>query len=55
MNILIELPEEIVQKLEATWGNVPQKTLEALAIEAYRAGVLSSAQVQQIDGKLSLS
>jgi hypothetical protein len=25
MNILIELPEEIVQKLEATWGGVPQK------------------------------
>jgi Uncharacterised protein family (UPF0175) len=48
MNILIELPEEIVQKLEATWGDVPQKTLEALAIEAYRAGVLSSAQVQQM-------
>jgi predicted HTH domain antitoxin len=48
MNILIELPEEIVQKLEATWGDVPRKTLEALAVEAYRAGVLSSAQVQQM-------
>jgi Uncharacterised protein family (UPF0175) len=48
MNILIELPEEIVQKLEATWGDVPHKALEALAIEAYRAGILSSAQVQQM-------
>jgi Uncharacterised protein family (UPF0175) len=46
MDILIELPEEIVQKLEAAWGDLPQKTLEALAIEAYRAGILSSAQVQ---------
>ncbi|MGA7952249.1 MAG: UPF0175 family protein [Gloeobacterales cyanobacterium] len=48
MNILIDLPEKIVQQLEATWGDLPQKALEALAIEAYRAGVLSSAQVQQM-------
>jgi Uncharacterised protein family (UPF0175) len=39
MNILIELPEEIVQEPGATWREVLQKMLEALAIEAYRAGI----------------
>jgi hypothetical protein len=39
MNILIELPGEIVQEPGATWREVLQKMLEALAIEAYRAGI----------------
>ena len=48
MQITIDLPEEIGQQLTKKWENLPQKVLESLAIEGYREGVLTSAQVQDI-------
>ncbi|ACB52221.1 hypothetical protein cce_2873 [Crocosphaera subtropica ATCC 51142] len=46
MQITIELPEEIGHKLQQTWENLPQKLLESLALEAYRKGMITSAQIQ---------
>ncbi len=46
MQIKIDIPEEIGQQLVTQWGNVSQRAKEALAIEAYRSGSLTSAQVQ---------
>ena len=48
MNVAIELPEDIAHQLAQDWGNLSQRTLEAVAIEAYRAGVLTEAQVQKM-------
>lgn len=48
MNVAIELPEDIAHQLEAKWGDISQRTLEALAIEAYRSGVVTEAQVQRM-------
>lgn len=46
MQITIELPEEIGHQLQETWDNLPQKILESLALEAYRQGMITSAQIQ---------
>jgi predicted HTH domain antitoxin len=50
MNVAIELPEAIARELEAKWGDLSTKAREALAVEAYRSGVLSGAQVQELLG-----
>jgi hypothetical protein len=46
MQITIELPEEIGNQLQQKWDNLPQKILESLALEAYRQGLMTSAQIQ---------
>jgi Uncharacterised protein family (UPF0175) len=48
MNITIEVPEDIARQLEAIWGDLPQRALEALTIEAYRSGVLTESEVQRM-------
>lgn len=50
MSITIELPEEIEQQLETEWGNLPRRALEALAVEGYRSGALTGAQVRLMLG-----
>ena len=55
MTIEIELPEDVVRRLEASWGagGLPRKALEALASEAYRSGAITSAEVQRVLGLAS--
>lgn len=48
MQIKIDIPETIGQQLIAQWGNVSQRVKEALALEAYRTGSLTSAQIQTL-------
>lgn len=48
MNVAIELPEDIAQQLKAQWGDISQRALEALALEAYRSGAATEAQIQRI-------
>lgn len=48
MQITIEIPEEIGKQLQQNWQDLPQKILEALALEAYRNGIMASAQIQQL-------
>ena len=48
MQITIELPDEISRQLQQSWDNLPQKILEALALEAYRKGMMTSAQIQTL-------
>jgi predicted HTH domain antitoxin len=48
MAITITLPAPIVQQLRQQWGNLGRKALEALAIEGYRAEVLSAGQVAEL-------
>ena len=50
MNVSIELPEDISQTLQSEWGDVPRRTLEALAIEGYRSNVLTESQIRRMLG-----
>ena len=48
MKVTIQLPEDISAALEAQWDNVPRSSLEAIAIEGYRTGGLTEAQVRRL-------
>lgn len=50
MSVTIELPESIARQLQSDWGDLSRRTLEALAVEAYRAELLSQPQVGEILG-----
>jgi len=50
VNVAIEIPDEIGQVLAAQAGGVSRAVLEAVAIEAYRSGTITPAQVQQMLG-----
>jgi len=48
MKVTIELPEDIAAALKGEWRDVPQRSLEAIAVEGYRTGVLSEYQVRRL-------
>ncbi len=48
MNIAIEVPEDIGHQLLARWGDISQRALEALTLEAYRSEVITEVQVQRM-------
>jgi predicted HTH domain antitoxin len=50
MSISIEVPENIVESIRATWGDPARRALESLAIEGYRAGKVSRGQVGEMLG-----
>jgi hypothetical protein len=45
MNVAIQVPEDVARQLEAKWGDVSQRALESLTLEAYREGVITEAEV----------
>ena len=50
MNVAIEIPDEVARQLAAASGDVSRAVLEAVAIEGYRSGAITPAQVQQMLG-----
>ena len=50
VNVAIEIPDEIGRVLGAQDGDVSRAVLEAVAIETYRSGRITPAQVQQMLG-----
>ena len=48
MKVTIQLPEDISAALEGQWDNVPRRSLEAIAVEGYRTGALTEAQVRRL-------
>ena len=50
MQIALELPEDIVKRLELAWRDVSRGTLEAIAVEGYREGALTRGQVERLLG-----
>ncbi len=48
MQITIEIPEDLGNLLEVKWGNLSARTLESLAVEGYRSGILTRGQVRQL-------
>jgi predicted HTH domain antitoxin len=50
MRVTIQLPDDISAALEEQWDDVPRRSLEAIAIEAYRTGALTESQVRRLVG-----
>lgn len=48
MSVTIDLPEEIEQQLVMEWGDLPRRALEAVALEGYRSGALTLAQLRRM-------
>jgi len=48
MDVSISVPDDLVQQMQNRWKNLSRGTLESLAIEAYRAGVITEAEVQRM-------
>jgi len=48
MNVTIDIPHDIQQRLEAHAGEWSQRALEAIAVEAYRTRIISAAEVQRM-------
>jgi Uncharacterised protein family (UPF0175) len=48
--ITFELPEDIARRLGDQWRDLPRAALESLALEAYRAEILTTAELQELLG-----
>ena len=48
MNVAIEIPDDIGRVLAGQTGDLARAVLEAVAVEAYRAGTITPAQVKQL-------
>ena len=48
MQVTLDLPDDISVALEGRWKDVTRQAIEALAVEAYRTGVLSENQVRRL-------
>jgi predicted HTH domain antitoxin len=50
MNVAIQIPDDVGRALMARGADVARAVLEAVAIEAYRSGAITPAQVQEMLG-----
>ena len=50
MEVLLQVPDDIFETLRVRWADLPRRAVELLAAESYRAGVLTSAEVQRMLG-----
>ncbi|HEX3528840.1 MAG TPA: UPF0175 family protein [Thermoanaerobaculia bacterium] len=50
MEVLLNVPDDIVDKLRESWTDLPAHALQTLAAEAYHTGVLTAAEVQRMLG-----
>jgi hypothetical protein len=50
MNVAVEIPDDLARQLAAQEGGVSRAVLEAVALEAYRSGAITPAQVQRMLG-----
>jgi len=48
MQVTIDLPEDISEALQARGRDLPQRALEALAVEGYRTGDLTESQIRRL-------
>ena len=47
MRVTIRLPDDISEALKDQWDDVPRRSLEAIAVEAYRSGALTESQIRR--------
>ena len=48
MKVTIDLPDDVSNALKGRWGDVPRRSLEAIAVEAYRTGALTETQLRRL-------
>jgi predicted HTH domain antitoxin len=48
MKLTIELPDDVSAALQGRWDDVPKRSLEAIAVEAYRIGALTESQIRRL-------
>ncbi len=49
-HITLQLPDDIAHGLGAKWKDLPRAALESVALEGYRSGALTAAQVRRLLG-----
>ena len=49
-NIILQLPEDVAQRLRVRWKDLPRAALESLALEAYRSELLTTSELRQLLG-----
>jgi Uncharacterised protein family (UPF0175) len=50
MEVTIYLPDDVAQRLQAQWGDVPRHVLESFVLEGFRARVLTTEDVRRLLG-----
>jgi hypothetical protein len=50
MDVILHIPDEVAERLAAAGSDLSRRALEALALEEYRAGRLTEAQLRQLLG-----
>ena len=50
MEVTVTIPEDIAAQLHTKWQDLPRAALESLALEAYRSGTLTAAQLRRLLG-----
>jgi hypothetical protein len=53
VTLTLELPDGVAATLAGAWDDLPRATLESLAVEGYRSGKLSCAEVGELLGHAS--
>lgn len=48
MDVCIKVPDDVVFQMRTRWNDLSRSVLEALAVEAYRAEVITEAEVQRM-------
>jgi hypothetical protein len=48
MTVAVDIPDDLERRLREGWPEVPRRVLEAVALEAYRSGALTGAEVQRL-------
>ena len=50
MNVIINIPDDVAQRLAAARGDLSRRALEALALEEYRRGNLTKPELRRLLG-----
>ena len=50
MEVTINLPEDVAQRLQAQWGDVSRHVLEELVLDGYRARILGESDIRRLLG-----
>ncbi len=50
MNLIVQIPDDVAQRLAAAGGDLSRRALEALALEEYKLGHLTKNELRRLLG-----
>jgi len=50
MNLTVQIPDELAQRLTAAGGDLSRRALEAFALEEFKSGHLTNPEIRQLLG-----